>query len=164
MFKLVKSENKPLTRELALAFKAMAPSPTEREIADGRVRHLKEKVDAGLAIPFNWAKVLHKGNGHAEMRMNGQHSSTMLTSYDEASFPSNLTVHLDSYEVDTDEDLALLSKAIPNSLKRIIAHASPPSNCGNLSAEGDTGDGQREFRFRLQHAITLQQPALRSEG
>jgi hypothetical protein len=30
----------------------------------------------------------------------------------------------------------LLSKAIPNSLKRIIAHASPPFSCGNLSAEG----------------------------
>jgi hypothetical protein len=108
MFRLVKTENKPLTREIALGFKAMAPSPTEREISDSRVKHLKEKVDAGLAIPFAWAKVTHKGNGHAEMRMNGQHSSTMLTSYDEASFPSNLTVHLDSYEVENDDDLALL--------------------------------------------------------
>ena len=32
----------------------------------------------------------------------------MLSSYDEAVFPSNLTVHMDSYEVETDDDLALL--------------------------------------------------------
>ena len=108
MFRLVKSENKPLTRELALEFKALTPSPTERELNGTRVVYLKEKVDAGLAIPFNWSKVMHKGNGNAEIRMNGQHSSTVLSSYEESVFPSNLTVHLDSYEVETDDDLALL--------------------------------------------------------
>lgn len=108
MFRLVKTENKPLNRALVLEFEKMTPSPTERELNDSRVKHLKEKVDAGLAIPFNWAKVIHKGNGHTHLRINGQHSSTMLTQYDEATFPPNLTVHLDEYEVDTDDDLALL--------------------------------------------------------
>jgi hypothetical protein len=51
-----------------------------------------------------------------------------------------------------DEDLALLSKAIPNSLKRIIAHASPPSNCGNLSAEVDA----RAMAARVQIQVAAQ--------
>jgi hypothetical protein len=108
MFKLIRTENKPLTRELALQFQALTPSPTERDLNPLRVKHLREKVDAGWAIPFNWAKVIHKGNGHAPMRINGQHSSTMLAGYEETAFPSSLTVHLDEYEVETDDDLATL--------------------------------------------------------
>ena len=74
MFKLTKTENKPLTRDLVLQFQAMTPSPTERDLNPLRVKYLREKIDAGLAIPFNWAMVAHKGNG-STMRINGQHSS-----------------------------------------------------------------------------------------
>jgi hypothetical protein len=107
MFKLTKTENKPLTRDLVLQFQAMTPSPTERDLNPLRVKYLKEKIDAGYAIPFNWAMVVHKGQG-STMRINGQHSSTMLAGYEEALFPPNLTVHLDQYEVETNDDLATL--------------------------------------------------------
>lgn len=107
MFRLTKTESKPLTRDLVLQFKAMKPSPTERDLNPLRVKYLKEKIDAGLAIPFNWAMVTHNGNGQP-LRVNGQHSSTVLAEYEEAAFPSDLTVHLDHYEVDDDSELVWL--------------------------------------------------------
>ena len=46
MFKLVNSETKPLTLELAERFKAMLPSPTERAFDAGRAKMLREKAAA----------------------------------------------------------------------------------------------------------------------
>ena len=48
-FKLLKSEVKPLTRELAVMFRDLEPSPTERELNPSRIKHLREKADAGLS-------------------------------------------------------------------------------------------------------------------
>ena len=55
MFKLVNSETKPLTPELAERFKAMLPSPTERAFDPARAKMLREKAAAGQLITFNWA-------------------------------------------------------------------------------------------------------------
>ena len=54
MFKLVNSETKPLTPELAERFKAMLPSPTERAFDPTRAKMLREKAAAGQLITFNW--------------------------------------------------------------------------------------------------------------
>ena len=103
-FHLLKSEVKTLTPELAAAFRALEPSPTERDLNPGRLKMLREKADAGLLITFNWAKAKMGGRW---LRVNGQHSSTMLTDLN-GDFPQGLQVHLDEYEVDSLQGLALL--------------------------------------------------------
>jgi hypothetical protein len=103
-FKLLKSEVKPLTRELAAQFRDMKPSPTERDLKPARLKHLREKAEAGHLVTFNWASAKMGGE---VLRMNGQHSSNVLCELNGA-FPENLFVHLDQYEVDGPEGLALL--------------------------------------------------------
>ena len=94
-FKLLKSEVKPLTRELAAQFREMDPSPTERDLNPQRLKHLREKADAGLLVNFHWARARMGGKW---LRMNGQHSSNVLCDLN-GSFPDGLYAHLDDYEV-----------------------------------------------------------------
>lgn len=102
MFKLISSETKPLTPDLAEKFKAMLPSPTERMFDPARAKMLREKAEAGQLIAFNWAiaKLDDK-----EYRVNGQHSSAVLTELN-GQFPQELKVHIDTYKVDSMEGLA----------------------------------------------------------
>lgn len=104
MFHLVKSETVPLTAELVDHFRLMKPSPTEREIDPARIRHLRQKAEAGLLVPFDWASAICEG---IEYRMNAQHSSNMLHDLN-GQFPIGLKAHVDQYRADTPEDLALL--------------------------------------------------------
>jgi hypothetical protein len=103
-FRLVKAEVKELTPEIAEYFRNLEPSPTERELNAARVKHLREKADAGQLITFQWSQVQM---GSHTLRMNGQHSSNMLCALNGA-FPKGLKVHLDTYEADTEGDLAIL--------------------------------------------------------
>jgi hypothetical protein len=104
MFRLTNAEVKPLTPQLAADFLVLEASPTEREIDPTRIKHLKEKAEAGHLVTFHWS-VAQLGN--RKLRMNGQHSSTMLCGLNGA-FPQGLMVHLDEYQVDTPDGLALL--------------------------------------------------------
>jgi hypothetical protein len=104
MFHLIKSEVKDITPALAREFRDLEPSPTERELNPGRIKHLREKAEAGQLVTFHWSAATH---GKRRMRMNGQHSSTMLCELN-GTFPSGLKVHLDEYEVQSNDDLALL--------------------------------------------------------
>jgi hypothetical protein len=110
MFRLVNSETKPLTPELAERFKAMSPSPTERAFDPARAKMLREKAEAGQLITFNWAiaKI-----GDKEYRANGQHSSSVLAELN-GQFPQGLKVHMDTYEVDDTDGLALLFRQFDN--------------------------------------------------
>jgi hypothetical protein len=45
-YRLVKSEVRDLTRELAEEFRNLEPSPTERELNPLRLKHLKMKAEA----------------------------------------------------------------------------------------------------------------------
>ncbi len=54
-FHLLKSEVKPITRELAKMFHDMKPSPTERDINPARIAMLQKKAEAGLLVTFHWA-------------------------------------------------------------------------------------------------------------
>jgi hypothetical protein len=96
----------PLTLDLARRHNTMAESPTERGLDPSRVKYLREKAEQGQLVPFHWAVAKERYNGGRVVRMNGLHSSTMLTELD--SFPDGLRVHLDEYEVDTPSDLATL--------------------------------------------------------
>ena len=103
-FHLVKSEVKPLTPELAIAFRELDPSPTERELNLNRLHMLRDKAEGNLLVTFHWAKAKLGGQW---LRVNGQHSSAMLADLN-GTFPTGLQVHLDEYEVDSPAGLALL--------------------------------------------------------
>jgi hypothetical protein len=104
MFKLISSETKPLTPALAERFKAMLPSPTERQFDPARAKMLREKAEAGQLVTFNWATAKV---GDKEYRVNGQHSSAVLSELN-GQFPEGLKVHMDTYEVSNTDGLALL--------------------------------------------------------
>lgn len=108
-FKLLNAEVKPVTKDLVSQFRNMLASPTERELNPARVKHLREKADAGQLVTFQWAVARFKGQDY---RMNGQHSSTMLDELAKTAngnFPTDLKVHMDTYDVGNDEGaLAIL--------------------------------------------------------
>jgi hypothetical protein len=108
MFKYTKSEDMLLTKELVEIFANMKASPTERELDLKRIKHLRSKVDQGLLLPFNWAVAVLNG---VDYRMNGQHSSAMLKELNGA-FPEGARAHIDYYEVDDNEALAMLFRQI----------------------------------------------------
>lgn len=103
-FKLVESKTIPLTQAMAQEFRDMAASPTERPLDPRRLKHLREKAEAGHLITFNWSTVKI---GDKEVRMNGQHSSTMLCELN-GNFPEGLMVHRDTYAVNDVDGQALL--------------------------------------------------------
>ena len=102
-FKLVSSECIPMTEKLATQFREMEPSPTERQLDPRRVRMLRERAEGDLLVTFHWAKAKLNGKW---LRMNGQHSSIMLGELEK--FPEGLMAHVDAYQVDGPEGLALL--------------------------------------------------------
>lgn len=104
-FHLRNSYTQPLTRELARDFSTMAGSPTERPLEEDHLAFLSEKATTGLLVTFYWAIAIFNGQ---RFRVNGQHSSTMLTKLDDETFPVGLYVHIDEYEVDDVEGLVLL--------------------------------------------------------
>src|ERR1019366_3574808 len=105
-FRLSHTDVKPLTADLALSFRDMQPSQTEREINPRRLKHLRQKADAGCLVAFHWAIAEIGGQ---IVRVNGQHSSNMLCQMD-GSFPDGLTAVIETYDVDDNYSLALLFK------------------------------------------------------
>ena len=103
-YRLVKSEVRDLTRELAEEFRNLEPSPTERELNPARLKHLKMKAEAGQLVTFHWSVARL---GEKRLRMNGQHSSNMLCGLN-GQFPKGLKAHIDEYEVPNKPSLALL--------------------------------------------------------
>src|SRR5437763_7923969 len=103
-YRLVKSEVRDLTRELAEEFRNLEPSPTERELNPVRLKHLKTKAEAGQLVTFHWSVARL---GEKRLRMNGQHSSNMLCGLN-GHFPKGLKAHIDEYDVPNKASLALL--------------------------------------------------------
>jgi len=104
MFKLISSQTVDLTTSKVQEFLNMEASPTERELDPKRVKHLREKAEADHLVPFQWSCAKVDGK---TVRMNGQHSSVMLAEYGD-DLPSDLKVHIDLYDVDGLDGLALL--------------------------------------------------------
>lgn len=107
-FQLAKTEVLPLTPELAQEFRQMPGSPTERDLNPNRLQHLRRKAEQGQLVTFHWAKAKIDDMW---LRVNGQHSSTMLCELNGA-FPEGLFVHIDSYHVEGTEGLALLFRQL----------------------------------------------------
>lgn len=103
-FELVKSEVVPLTLELAIEFRDMTPSPTERDLNQARLKMLQTKAEADQLLTFHWAKARMEGK---VLRVNGQHSAVMLAGLN-GKFPVGLQAHIDEYVVDGHGGLALL--------------------------------------------------------
>lgn len=103
-FNLIESKTIPLTREIVEEHVKMEASPTERGLDPARLAYLRAKAEAGQLVTFQWAMAKL---GSKLVRMNGQHSSTMLHELNGA-FPEGLSVHLDTYEVQKPDDLAEL--------------------------------------------------------
>jgi len=103
-YRLVNSEVRDLTPELAEEFRNLDPSPTERELNPARLKHLKMKAEAGQLVTFHWSVARL---GEKRLRMNGQHSSNMLCGLN-GLFPKGLKAHIDEYEVPNKASLALL--------------------------------------------------------
>lgn len=99
MFKLERSEDRPITPAFAHEFASMPASPTERELFQGRVNYLDAVVKHGLAVPFNWATAQLDDTTY---RVNGFHSSTALARMN-GEMPEGLMAHVDHYSV---KDLA----------------------------------------------------------
>ncbi len=104
MFTLIKSDTIPLTAELAEKHCCLEASPTERVLTPSHTKYLRGQLVAGLGVSFNWAVAEFEGR---TLRMNGQHSSAALSEMN-GEFPGGLKVHLDTYRVDTKDDLTLL--------------------------------------------------------
>ena len=104
MFTLRSSTTQPVTRELVTMVATMTPSPTERPFSEKRLTFLQERYANQLFVPCHWAYVWLGGS---KLRMNGQHSSTMLMKLPDP-FPTGLYAHIDEYEAETPEDMALL--------------------------------------------------------
>jgi hypothetical protein len=145
MFRLRKSDTIPLTRELAMMFNAMTPSPTERRFDEKRLQFLQERYDDGFFLPCLWASVWLGGT---QFRMNGNHSSTLFVKLPEP-FPARLHVHLDEYEADTPEDMVELfrqfdarqSARTPEDVAGAYQHRHPeladiPTRIAKIGIEG----------------------------
>ena len=79
----------PLTRELAQEFSSMRSLPGERPLKRSRVRFLRQELVDGMFHSPTWAEVRVGGVVH---RMNGNHSSTMLSEAANGIFPHKLPV------------------------------------------------------------------------
>lgn len=104
-FNLVSSQVLDLTPEVVAQFRAIKTSMVEREISRRRVKHLREKIDAGLGVSFHWVTAELDGE---TLRGNGQHSSTMLSEIPPEQFPKGLKVFKEHYKCNSPDDFALL--------------------------------------------------------
>jgi hypothetical protein len=96
-FTLIKSETLAMTSKLAIEFATMTGSDTERMLDEKRIDYLRGQVMAGLAVPFNWV-IAERPDG-TRVRMNGNHSSNMLSKLD-GDMPAGLTAVVSTYKVD----------------------------------------------------------------
>lgn len=103
-FRLLESKTVPLTKDFLAEFLKLPPSPTERTRDAKRVAYLRAKYDAGLWGPTQWATARCNGTVY---RINGSHSSAMLNALD-GHMADGLVVHIDSYDVNSVDDLAML--------------------------------------------------------
>jgi hypothetical protein len=110
--KLISSETRELTPELATEFSQMPASITERELNPKRSKYLKDVLVNGSALAFMWARAKVRSDG-ITYRVNGHHSSTEAAKLN-GQLPAGLKVHIDDYEVADVHDLAFLFRQFDN--------------------------------------------------
>jgi hypothetical protein len=118
-FTLVKTETLAMTSKLAIEVASMPGSDTERVLDEKRVDYLRGQVMAGLATPFSWAFAIRPDG--TIVRINGQHSSNMLSKLD-GDMPTGLTAVVSTYKVDDrDAEVALFRQFDSRRSSRTIA-------------------------------------------
>jgi hypothetical protein len=118
-FTLLKSETLAMTSKLAIEIASMPGSDTERVLDEKRIDYLRGQVVAGLATPFNWV-IAERPDG-TRVRMNGNHSSNMLSKLD-GDMPAGLTAVISVYKVeDRDGEVALFRQFDSRRSSRTIA-------------------------------------------
>lgn len=99
-FHIIAAETKPLTPELVAWFCGLPDSTVDRMLDRKRIKFLDAKRQAGELLTFQWAVAVFNDK---ETRLNGHHSSVMLSQCPPAEFPVGCFVHLDYYELETPE-------------------------------------------------------------
>ena len=95
-----------LTPKVLGEWRSIPATALERELNKARVKHLREKADAGQLLTFQWVACMLDG---VKSRTNGQHSGEMLAAMlAEGVFPPGLKAHLELYEAESKEAVALL--------------------------------------------------------
>jgi len=97
-----------LTPALARKFHGMRAMPGERVLQPKRTNWIRTLLARGAFYAPRWATAKH---GRTEFRVDGQHTSHVLTELantDQRSFPKGLLAIVDRFKVDSLEDLAEL--------------------------------------------------------
>jgi hypothetical protein len=92
----------PLTRELAISHASLPAMPGEREVKTARLKFLKDLLDRGLFVGVDWHQGLCAADG-IMYRLEGQHSSHMLSELDPAAFPGDQLARITTWNFDTVE-------------------------------------------------------------
>ncbi len=109
MIKYVGTEIVPLTKHLAIDFATMPAWRGERPLSERRVTFLLRELESGCFYTPRWAVAKL---GERTIRVNGQHSSTMLARLDP--FPVGKVTMIDTYAVDSEVDLGGLFTKFDN--------------------------------------------------
>ena len=99
-----KSELIPLTKELAAQFAGMRPLPGERPLRQARLKFFQSCVRNEIFNSPTWAQVF-VGDDATPYRADGQHTSYVLAHCEEAIFPTAVSVTIDTWAVDSENEL-----------------------------------------------------------
>ncbi len=99
----------PLTKTLATDFATMPAWRGERQLSERRLTYLLNELSNGQFFAPRWAVAKL---GDKMIRVNGQHSSTMLARLDE--LPASMTAIIDTYEVQNETELGELFTKFDN--------------------------------------------------
>jgi len=106
-FHLVDVKVQDLTPAIVKEYRGIPGSATEREINEAHVKKLRERAEGGRSVVYHWATAEVKDKPGQLIRINGQHSSEMLSQLD-GTMPSNLKVVREHYLCQDRDAVALL--------------------------------------------------------
>jgi hypothetical protein len=95
-----------LTPEVVKQYRDMPASAVEREINKSHIKQLRNRIEEGRSVVFHWATAEIDGVPGL-IRINGQHSSEMLSQMD-GQMPNGLKVVREHYRCRNGEGLAIL--------------------------------------------------------
>jgi hypothetical protein len=99
-FKLLDVQGMPCTKGAAAAHFALTGLPGEREVKRQRVKFLQGLLDHNAFAAPSWARGRCLEDG-LMYRLDGQHSSAMLSELDERDIPLGLMIQMATWEFDT---------------------------------------------------------------
>lgn len=113
MFRIIDVQGIPCTKGAAAAHAALAGLPGEREVKQQRMKFLQSLLETGRFAGPSWARGLCKEDGKM-YRLDGQHSSLMLSELDDMDIPPGLLIQMATWEFDTLREAADLFNTFNN--------------------------------------------------